>query len=64
MTDKFMKRSIKFSKVPITVKVSAVYTVCSILQKIISTITIPLFTSLLTTEQYGQFTIYASYLYY
>lgn len=61
MTDKFMKRSIKFSKVPITVKVSAVYTVCSILQKIISTITIPLFTSLLTTEQYGQFTIYSSW---
>ncbi len=46
---------------PLTVKVSTAYAVCSILQKCLSIITMPLFTRLLTTEQYGQFTIYHSW---
>ncbi len=37
------------------------YAVCSILQKCLSFITLPLFTRLLTTEQYGQYTIYQSW---
>lgn len=51
----------KYSLVPLTVKVSTAYAVCSILQKCLSFITLPLFTRLLTTEQYGQYTIYSSW---
>lgn len=51
----------KWSKIPLTVKVSTSYAVCSILQNCLSFITLPLFTRLLTTEQYGQFTIYSSW---
>lgn len=51
----------KWNKIPLTVKVSSSYAVCSILQKCLSFITLPLFTRLLTTEQYGQYTIYSSW---
>lgn len=51
----------RIHKVPVTVKVSVAYAVCSILQKCLSFITLPLFTRLLTTEQYGQVTIYGSW---
>ena len=51
----------KWNKMPLTVKVSVAYAVCSIIQKGISFITIPLFTRLLTTEQFGQVTIYQSW---
>lgn len=44
------------------VKASVSFAVCSILQKCISLITVPLFTRILTTEQYGQFTLYQSWL--
>ena len=51
----------KWNSVPLTVKVSVSYAVCSVLQKCMSFITLPLFTRLLTTEQYGQYTIYSSW---
>lgn len=51
----------KWKELPLTVKVSTSYAVCSILQKCLSFITLPLFTRLLTTEQYGQYTIYSSW---
>lgn len=51
----------KWNNVPLTVKVSTAYAVCSILQKCLSFITLPLFTRLLTTEQYGQYTVYFSW---
>lgn len=51
----------KMRNIPLTVKVSTSYAVCSILQKCLSFITLPLFTRLLTTEQYGQYTIYSSW---
>lgn len=51
----------KWNNVPLTVKVSASYAICSILQKCLSFITLPLFTKLLTKEQYGQYTVYASW---
>lgn len=50
-----------FKNMPVTIKASTAYTVCSILQKSISFITLPLFTRLLTTEQYGQSVIYDSW---
>ena len=51
----------KWNQIPLTVKVSVAYAVCSILQKCLSFLTLPLFTRLLTTEQYGQYTIYTSW---
>ncbi len=51
----------KVRGIPITVKASVSYTVCSILQKCLSFITLPLFTRLLTTEEYGQYSIYSSW---
>lgn len=51
----------RWRKIPLTVKVSISYTVCSILQNCLSFITLPIFTRLLTTEQYGQSTIYGSW---
>ena len=51
----------KWNHIPLAVKVSTAYAVCSILQKCLSFITLPLFTRLLTTEEYGQYTIYSSW---
>lgn len=51
----------KWKRIPETVKISSAYTVCSIIQKGLSFLTLPLFTRLLTTEQYGQSTIYNSW---
>lgn len=51
----------KWKSIPLTVKISSAYAVCSILQKGLSFLTLPLFTRLLTTEQYGQSTIYNSW---
>ena len=51
----------KWSNIPLTLKVSTSYAVCSILQKCLSFITLPLFTRILTQEQYGQFTVYNSW---
>ncbi len=51
----------KWKSIPMAVKISSAYAVCSILQKGLSFLTLPLFTRLLTTEQYGQSTIYNSW---
>ena len=51
----------RWNKMPLTVKVSVAYAVCSIVQKGISLITLPLFTRLLTTSQFGQVTVYQSW---
>ena len=51
----------RWNGIPLTVKVSISYTVCSILQKCISFFTAPLFIKMLPTEQYGQFTVYQSW---
>lgn len=51
----------KWNNIPLTLKVSVAYAVCSILQKCLSFITLPLFTRILTKEQYGQYTVYSSW---
>lgn len=51
----------RWDKIPIAVKVSTAYAICNVLQRCLSFITLPLFTRLLTTEQYGQMTIYQSW---
>ena len=42
-------------------KASVAYTICSVLQKCLSIITMPLFTRLMSTEQYGEMTVYTSW---
>lgn len=44
------------------VKASSAYVICSVLQKCLSLITLPLFARILTTEEYGISTVYASSL--
>ncbi len=51
----------KWRKMPLEAKISFSYAMCSVLQNCIGFITLPLFTRLLTTDQYGQATIYASW---
>ena len=45
----------------VQVKASLAYTICSIVQKGLTFITMPIFTRLLTEEQYGLFSIYFSW---
>ena len=51
----------KIKNIPQTVKISVAYTICSILQKCLTFFTLPLFTRILTTEEYGQFSVYSSW---
>lgn len=51
----------KYNKMSAPVKASIWFAVCNFLQKGINMISIPIFTRLLTTEQYGVFTIYQSW---
>lgn len=51
----------KWNETPVAVKASVTYTVCSVLQKCLSFLTLPLFTRLMTTEQYGQYMVYTSW---
>ena len=52
----------RIAAIPAGVMASMAYTVCSILQRCLSMFTMPLFTRLLTTEQYGQYNVYLSWM--
>ncbi len=56
-----LKSLTRFKDIPVEVRASTAYALCSILQNALSFITLPIFTRLLTVEQYGQYTIYASW---
>ncbi len=51
----------KIKNTPLEARISIAYAFCSILQQGISLITLPLFTRMLSVEQYGQATIYSSW---
>lgn len=55
------KLSTRLRNIPVEAKASMAYAVCSILQNGLAFLTLPLFTRLLTTEQFGQYTIYTSW---
>lgn len=55
------KQLTHFKNIPIEARVSMAYAVCSILQNCLQFVTLPLFARILTTEQYGQYTIYTSW---
>ena len=52
----------KYKSASVELKASIAYMFCSVIQKSLSFITLPLFTRLLTTTQYGQYTIYSSWV--
>lgn len=47
---------------PVQVKASSVFLICSFLQRGISFITTPIFTRILSTTEYGQFTVFNSWM--
>ena len=51
----------KYRKIPITLKASIWFIFCNILLKGISFFTAPMFARLLSTEEYGKLSIFASY---
>ncbi len=50
----------KYKKIPAPVKAGLWFFICTVLQKGIVFLTVPIFTRLLTTEQYGLLTVYQS----
>ena len=65
----YLKNKINFQRIlkkyhdfPITVKVTIWFMICSVVQKAISLITVPIFTRLLSTKEYGMYSIYNSWL--
>lgn len=52
----------KYRQMPIQVKASIWFFICSFMQKGILTITTPIFTRLLTVSEYGQFNVFTSWL--
>lgn len=52
----------KYNKISIQAKAAVWYTVCNLLQKGISLIAVPIYTRVLTTEQYGAYTVFLSWL--
>lgn len=55
------KAKTKYFSLSVGVRAALWFTVCNMLQKAITMITLPIFTRLLTTEQYGTFTVYQSW---
>lgn len=51
----------KYKNMPIQAKASIWYTICNILQKGISFVTIPIYTRVLTTSEYGQYSVFQSW---
>lgn len=52
----------KYKNLPVQVRASFWFLICSFLQKGISMITTPIFTRLLSTSEYGQFSVFNSWL--
>ncbi len=59
MVKKYLK---KYNDLPVPVKATIWFVFCSVVQKSISLITTPIFTRIMSTEQYGQFSVYNSWL--
>ena len=52
----------KYKSLPVQIKASVCFLICSFLQKGISTITTPIFTRLLSAAEYGQYNTFNSWL--
>ncbi len=51
----------KYKNLPVQAKAAIWFVICSVLQKGISVITTPIFTRLMTTEEYGRFNVFLSW---
>jgi len=51
----------KYKSIPTQTKASAWYTICNILQKGISFLTVPIYIRMLTTAEYGQYSVFQSW---
>lgn len=52
----------KYKGLPIQIRVSFWFLICTVLQRSISIITTPIFTRLLTTEEYGKYSVFLSWM--
>lgn len=52
----------KYKKIPIQLNAVLWFLICSFLQKGISTMTVPIFTRILSTTEYGQYSVFNSWL--
>lgn len=52
----------KYQELPVQVRASAWFLICAFMQKGISAVTTPIFTRLLTTTEYGQYSVFDSWL--
>ncbi|MBP3816611.1 MAG: oligosaccharide flippase family protein [Firmicutes bacterium] len=52
----------KCKSIPIQIRASFWFLICTVLQRSISIITTPIFTRLLTTEEYGQYSVFLSWM--
>ena len=52
----------KYHALPVQVRASAWFLICAFMQKGISAVTTPIFTRLLTTTEYGQYSVFDSWL--
>lgn len=52
----------KFEQLPVQLKATIWFTICSFMQKGISMFTTPIFTRLLSTSEYGQYSVFNSWL--
>lgn len=61
MKKKIVRLIEKYNKIPIQVKASFWFLICSFLQKGIAFITTPIFTRIMNTAEYGQYSVFASW---
>ena len=52
----------KYKKLPVELKSSGWYMVCNVLQNALGFITLPVYSRILTTEQYGLFSVYLTWM--
>lgn len=52
----------KYKNLPLTIKATLWFIICSTIQKAITILTVPIFARMLTKEQYGQYSVYTSWL--
>ena len=61
MNSKFMRQISKIKNASAPIKAAFWFTVCSIINKCIQLITVPIFTRILTEAEYGQYSIFVSW---
>lgn len=56
------KSTDKYRSLPVSARAVFWFMICNVFQRVINIITTPLFTRLLTTTEYGQYTLFQSWL--